>query len=486
MKKSSNIVIIGAGLGGLTAGALLSKDGYKVTILEQHNIVGGCATTFKRKGGFICEVGLHEMDGVYNNRQIKYIFDKLDVYNNVNFIKPNEFFSIKTKNRSFIMPDSVELAQQKLIEQFPKEKQGIVKYFKNIKSIYHELEKLQDASWYHYALFPFLFPNTFKFKPKSVTKVLDSLIEDEELKFILNANVQYYADTPDSLSFLLHAVAQYSYYSGGGYFIQGGSQKLSDYLASVIVKNGGNVITKAEVISCKEGLVTYMNKNSKISLSCDAIVSNLSTQQTYKLLNHQYQEKLELSNSLLTIYIGFKKNLKEIYGKRAYSNFIFDDTSSIDEYNSMIKQDITSRGFVFVDYSQIDSKLTKDNSKSFGVICLTDFIDEWINLDDSSYYAKKDLLIESAIEKLQKYYPNIKDLVEFAEVGTAKTVKRYIKTPQGTAYGFKPTPKQFLRIPQTKSKKINSLYFVGQWVLSGGFSPSITSGLLCYKEIVKS
>ena len=49
------VTIIGAGLGGLTSGALLTKDGHKVTLLEQHNIVGGCATTFKRKGGF--EIG---------------------------------------------------------------------------------------------------------------------------------------------------------------------------------------------------------------------------------------------------------------------------------------------------------------------------------------------------------------------------------------------------------------------------------------------
>jgi len=64
MKK---ITIIGAGLGGLTAGALLAQKNYKVTVLEQHNIVGGAATTFKRKGGFTCEVGLHEMDGVFSH-----------------------------------------------------------------------------------------------------------------------------------------------------------------------------------------------------------------------------------------------------------------------------------------------------------------------------------------------------------------------------------------------------------------------------------
>ena len=57
-----NVVIIGGGLGGLTAGALLSKQGYSVTLLEQHNIVGGSATQFKRRGGFNVEVGLHEMD----------------------------------------------------------------------------------------------------------------------------------------------------------------------------------------------------------------------------------------------------------------------------------------------------------------------------------------------------------------------------------------------------------------------------------------
>jgi len=478
-----SITIIGAGLGGLTSGALLAKDGYKITLLEQHNIVGGCATTFKRKGGFTCEVGLHEMDGVYTNPQIKKIFDKLDVYNNVEFVKPDEFFSVVTKNGTFIMPDDGQKAQNRLTKKFPNEQKGIEKYFKLIGNISKELETLQSASWYHYLLFPLLFSNILRYKNKTVTEVLDKIIENDELKLILNTNVQYYNDTPDTLSFLLHSVAQYSYYNGGGWFIKGGSQKLSDYLAKVIINNGGEIITKANVIECNSNLITYLRKKEKITINTDAIISNLSPIQTYKLFQKEYKETKEIADSLLTIYIGFSKNLKEVYGKKAYSNFIFDEIDSVNGYNTMLKKDVVERGFVFVDYSQVDSRLTKDSSKSFGVVCLSDFIEEWQDLDEDAYKIKKQNLIDKALLKLEIYYPNIKELVEYIEVGTSKTVNRYIKTPNGTAYGYKPTPKQFFKIPKVRSDKINNLYFVGQWVIAGGFSPAISSGGLCYDII---
>jgi len=276
MTNLKTVTIIGGGLGGLTSGALLAQDGYKVTLLEQHNIVGGCATTFKRKGGFTCEVGLHEMDGVYSNPQIKKIFDTLDVYNNVEFVKPDEFFSVVTKNGTFIMPDDLKEAQKKLTDKFSHEQKGIEKYFKLIGSVSKELETLQSASWYHYLLFPLLFSNILRYRNQTVTEVLDKIIEDDELKLLLNTNVQYYNDTPDTLSFLLHSVAQYSYYSGGGWFVKGGSQKLSDHLAKVIRDNGGEVITKANVIACDSNHVTYMHKKEKITLHTDVIISNLS------------------------------------------------------------------------------------------------------------------------------------------------------------------------------------------------------------------
>ncbi len=78
---------------------------------------------------------------------------------------------------------------------------------------------------------------------------------------------------------------------------------------------------------------------------------------------------------------------------------------------------------------------------------------------------------------MERYYPNITQLVEWnIRVVTFKTVQRYIKTSNSTAYGFKPTPKTFFRTPKIKSDLVDNLYFVGQWVTAGGFSPTIVSG----------
>jgi len=480
--KMKDITIIGAGLGGLTAGALLAKDGYSVTLIEQHNIVGGCATTFHRRGGFTCEVGLHEMEGVYTNPKIVEVFKRLDLYDHVEFIKPDEFFSVVTKDGEFTMPDGIESARDALVDRFPKEKANIERYFELIGSIADGFEKLQSLSWYHYILSPIIFKDILRYKSKSVTDVLDTLTTNDELKLILNANVQYYSDTPDTLSFLLHSIAQYSYFKGGGWFIKGGSGRLSDYLAKIIKDNDGTIITKAMVTNCTQNSVTYEKKSQSRTIDSDIVISNISPQQTYRLYNHPYRETKEIADSLLTIYLGFSKNIKDIYGKRAYSNFILDTIDSIDGLSSISKEEASKRGFVFVDYSQIDAGLCS-NDKSFGVICMVDYLDEWSGLDTKSYEEKKASLIETTLQKLERYYPNITDIVEYTEVGSAKTVQRYIKTPNATAYGFKPTPKQFFRMPKSKSNEIEDLYFVGQWVIGGGFSPAIMSGELSAREI---
>ena len=478
----SRVVIIGAGLGGLTAGALLAKEGYSVTILEQHRVVGGCATTFRRKGGYTCEVGLHEMDAAYGDR-VKETFASLGVYEHVTFVQPDEFYHIATDAFAFTMPHNREAAIEKLVLTFPHEEKAILHYFSLLETITREFETLIAASWWQYAAFPFVFRHILKYRTASTKVLMDRLFQDEKLKLILNANVGYYSDKVENLSFLLHALAQHSYYSGGGWYIKGGSQKLSDYLASVIRQHGGEVITKATVTQIGTHAVTYLHKKQTITIESDSIISNLSPASTYALAGIPYHEKRQPAPSILTIYIGFKRNLKTIYGKKPYASFFLEGTHSIEGYDVMMDGAIEERGFGFTDYSQIDSGLTDDPGKSFGVMLSTDFLEEWQDMSREAYAQKKAMVLEKFLDKLELEYPHIKEYIEFSEVATAKTIQRYIKTPNGTAYGFSPTPEQFLRIPQVKSKKRKNLYFVGAWVIGGGFSPAIMSGQICYKQI---
>jgi len=117
----------------------------------------------------------------------------------------------------------------------------LITYDVNTESKYNdiirEINKLPSSRWKTLLLmplFPLLYPaltfNTFK----TLGSFLDEIIEDEELKLILQANLQYYHDDPYTMSLIYFSAAQGSYYKGG-YFIKGGSQKLSDYLATIII-----------------------------------------------------------------------------------------------------------------------------------------------------------------------------------------------------------------------------------------------------------
>ena len=124
-----DIVIIGSGLGGLTSGAYLAKQGKKVLVLESHNIVGGCATVYKRKNVKF-EVGLHEMDMAKKSRDMKHvIFKKLGLYDRINLVKLPQTWRIKTEDTDLVIPEGYENVINTLEKEFPERKTRHKKLF---------------------------------------------------------------------------------------------------------------------------------------------------------------------------------------------------------------------------------------------------------------------------------------------------------------------------------------------------------------------
>jgi all-trans-retinol 13,14-reductase len=475
-----DIIIIGAGLGGLTAGAKLAKQGKKVLLIEQHDRPGGCATTFTRKD-FTFEVGLHEMDGP-GPRDLKVkIFRDLGLTDKVTLLDVPEFYRFVNGRCDVVVPHDPEEAQGRLTALFPGDEEGIKTYFHyllNSRKILAE-ENLDPK--------------------KSLGEFLDEHIRNEDLKLILLGNLGYFHDDPYSISLMYYMVAQGSYYGGKASFVKGGSQKLSDALAAVIEENGGTVMLNhlSTEIIFEDGRTTGVRyerargiSNEKYTAYAGEIIVNASVPAlAEKLLPGNSGEELskkiaglKIGASLLTVYFGFRKPLKEI-GNTWYSTFIFDP--SIKTQKDILPNNhsgFETRGFTLVDYSQLDSDLAP-SGKGVGAVCCIDYASDWEGLDRESYLKKKKQVAETIIARCEKLIPGFRDALEYAEVGTPLTVKRYTLNPAGAVYGFAQNPGKSTDYLSALPENVSIASAWGKF--GGGFSGSIYSGYMTAMDILR-
>ena len=198
-----DVIIIGGGLGGLTAGAKLAKEGKQVLLLEQHDRPGGCATTFIRKE-FTMEVGLHEMDGLHPTDGKVKIFNDLGLFDGVEYLPLPEFYRFLNGRTDLVMPHDREAAIALLKKHFPGEEQGIDKYFQRLMNArrINILERDQPDI--------------------SIGEFLDSIFSNEEIKLVLLGNLGYFHDDPYTLSLRYFSIAESAYFNGSANFIRGG------------------------------------------------------------------------------------------------------------------------------------------------------------------------------------------------------------------------------------------------------------------------
>lgn len=474
-------IIIGAGLGGLIAGAKLAKEGRKVLVLEQHDRPGGCATTFKRKE-YTMEVGLHEMDGLHPGDMKNKVFNDLGVTERVEFLAVPEFYRFINGRYDLVIPHDPDQAKKVLNTAFPKEKKGIEAYF------YHVLNAKKVMIEY-------------RNKPdRSVGQFLDEIINDNDLKLVLLGNLGYFHDDPYSLSWIYYLTAQGSYYGGRANFIKGGSQQLSNALRDIIEEQGGEVklnmlVTSIDYEGKKPGGVSYTSirgrdKDTRYSDKAEDFIVNASVPYlAHTLLSKADGKKLadsigknQIGASLLTVYYGFSKALKEL-GNKNYSTFIYSD--SVNGPSDILPNnhsEFGTRSFTFVDYSQVDAALAPEG-KSVGAVCCIDYPADWDSLSREEYNRMKSDVIDTFNERLEKIIPGFTKAIEYAEIGTPLTVKRFTLNPEGAVYGFAQNPGKSTEYLKALPDNIHLASAWGKF--GGGFSGAMISGYMTAIDLLR-
>ena len=238
-----DVVVVGAGLGGLTAGAILAREGRKVLVIERSNSVGGAASSYK-SGELFVEGSLHETSDPQHPRDPKHdVLTRAGVIDKVTWVPSGAFYQARggPLRTPFLLPDNFEAARQALTERFPEARSGIDQLLGEIERIVTAaatVSQARDAPEDSSEALSRLIPDAGDWT-LSLSQKLDRVFGDNEaIKCVLAANLSYFHDDPTTLWWIFFAMAQGSYLQGGGRYVQGGSQRLSSALARAIMGAG--------------------------------------------------------------------------------------------------------------------------------------------------------------------------------------------------------------------------------------------------------
>lgn len=498
-------VIIGGGLGGLTAGAKLARAGQKILLIEQNSNIGGCARVVRGEN-FVHEFSLHQLCGFEKGNLLREIFDEFGLFERLEFVKLPNFYRSTIGNRDITLPHDLSQAATILRKEFPSEEKAIRKFFDLLAVLNKEVNrwiKRGCNSKLLVPLYPVLYPNMVRYANRTVAEFLDAITKDDELKIILAALMPWYHDDPYTASLVSFAFGQASYFMGGGYYVKGGSQKLSDALGTIITNHGGTILQNHLVtgITIKKGRacgVTYRDdrepgkKEKQVSTKC--VIANAAIPHVANYLlpvpaNQKLLKKIRTqvpSISFLSVYLKFRRSLSQlgnqsyltVVGDKRWTKFAqFAEACKIDDYNV--------KGMGFTDYSIIDNGMPEEGRYS-GVLVVVDSLLQWEGLSPTEYEARKKLAASILIERLERIVPGVKGEIEAYDVVTPRTIHHQTNNPAGTPYGFAHIPSQEGLRRMGYASPVRGLYFASAWSRPGAaYIGTICGGYNCAKKVFK-
>ena len=511
MANDYDAIVIGSGLGGLTAGALYARAGHRVLVLEQNDRFGGAATTYRR-GSMTIEASLHETAHPQAVADPKgEIFASLDLYQDIELVPVGDFQEVRCSliGKPLVIPHGLDALGEHLIERFPYEAAAIRRFLKRVDSIQTAtqifMEKHNRLWWLaHGAGLPFRLWPVLRDWRASVSEAMERYFGDNEaIKIALAANLVYWSDDPDRMWWIFYVLAQGAFIQGGGNYIKGGSQVLSDRLVYRIREAGGEALaghTAVEILLGEQGQVSGVRYRPRAG-GADTIshapvlfanasphaVENMLPATVRDSFMAPYRDK-PLSTSLFSIILGLNRRPAEL-GVSAYSTMIVPEwmerLSDLKHCAGLLADMPGSRLPVFgmCDYSHIESGLI-DGGLFPVSIAGADRLSNWEGLSDTDYHARKNAWLDAVIGRLDEEWPGFADAVVQREIATARTMRDFLNTPGGAVYGFAPNvPERSLLSgpPRTPETPIKGLWLASAYAGFGGFSGAMYSGGMAAK-----
>jgi phytoene dehydrogenase-like protein len=491
-----DVIVIGAGNGGLTASASLAQKGLKVLLLERHNIPGGCATSFCR-GRFEFEIALHQLSGLGTPDKpgpLRMSLDKLGIMDDLEFVEISDLFSVHMQDRFHIAlkPDKEQIIEE-LKEKFPHEKEAIDAFF---DLVYQYAADMIGAFIFRDPEPSRLkYPKLYEYAFKNAKSVLDDFFTDPLLKCVVSVFWGYLGISADQMAFAYLAMVLFQYIEFKPFHVKGGSQALSNAILNNFLSHGGTVKFNcgARQILTLDNTVKAVVTDHGDTINTRYVIANISPIATYEQLIGM--EKLpestiaemrgrRLSTSAFTLYVGFDCDPEEL-GIHESTNFLMANTDiSIRNHDRMNNLDVSDELMVLSCYDISDPEFSPPGTCQANIVTLK-YGDPWLRVPPHQYLNVKYRCAESMLKRVQEIFPGVRTHIEEIEAATPLTHMRYLGHPAGSIYGFEQQTKDSLFFQPGRYAPIQGLYFAGGWTGDCGFEPTLHSGIAAAKSIIR-
>ena len=475
----SKVIIIGSGLGGLTCGFILQKNGYDVTVLEQGHQIGGCLQCFSRQGVKF-ETGMHFIGSAAEGQTMNRLMNFLCLTDvELSSLDPKGYDTIALAGEMFRFPNGRDAFVEQMSSYFPKEKDNLKHYIDLVARIASAstLNSLTSEE-------RDLAMNT-EYQTRSINDVLESLFRDEILRNVLVGNLPLYAAERDKTPFAQHAFIM-DFYNQSAFRVVGGSDVIAHSLARSIKEMGGQVLTdkRACRIRCNETQATGVETADECFFPADYVVSTVHPARLLELLDTKLIRpafRSRLSNSpnttgCFTLYVKFKENTMPYMNTNFYG------------YHSSSPWDCDQHDYLYMHHCHRD----KARFAKSGVVLSYMKMDEvarWqgtcVGHRGADYEAFKHEHAEQLIQDVERHHPGFTAAIDTYFTSTPLTYLDYTGTENGSMYGV---AKDIHLGPAGRvpyRTKVPNLFLAGQNVNSHGMMGVLVGTIVTCSELLK-
>jgi phytoene dehydrogenase-like protein len=515
-----DVAIVGAGLGGLTAGAYLARAGLRVACFDHHYVAGGCATMFERgrtSERYCFDVGLHYVGDCGKGGMVPSLLGGVGVALAWNDLDPDGFDTLVFPDLRFRIPVGRDRYRERLVDTFPSEKRGIDRYVAFLSQV-DRLQRRMDAAggkmgWR--TLIEALLHGraVAKWQGATIGEVVQACTRDPQLQAVLLGQNGDYGVPPSEASALLHAGLQ-NHYFRGAHYPKGGGQVIADRLADVIEAHGGTVHLRCgiERVLVEGGRAVGVkveggSRHAGAEVRARAVLSNADLKRTLlDLVGPEHlpagaverTRGLQMAGALYLLCLGVKRDLAA-QGMGATNYWQFDGYDMEAFYREARVADrpvprgcyVTSTSFKDphtpghappgVTSVEVMTVVPHDLA-AWGVTAADVARDRYRKTP--AYLERKVAVEADLLRRLDALFPGAAADVVFRESASPLTHQRYTRATDGTGYGLAATPAQMMRGRPGYQGPLPGLWLCGASTRAGhGVVGAMTGGQRAARRI---